>query len=115
MLSKILRYSARSVLIVTASFWFVFALLSGAEKLGGGIMGVINNSPNAIPFLLLWGIVFIAWKWELVGGILLMSISLLMGVLFDVFQGEGLFALFLIVLPIFLTGLALVIASKLKK
>jgi len=69
--AKFLRYFARSILILVAGFWFVFALLSGGEEMGGGIKGVLLNSPNALPWLPLFGLVYIAWKWEMIGGILI--------------------------------------------
>jgi len=70
-IAKWLRYVARTVLVLVAGFWSVFALLSGAEEYGGGIKGVVMNSPNAIPWLLLFVFVWIVWKRELVGEILI--------------------------------------------
>ncbi len=55
---------------------FVFALLSGALEYGGGLQGVIKNSPNALPWVALLVIVFIAWRWELVGGILIILVGI---------------------------------------
>ena len=70
-IAKYLRNSARYFLLVTGLLVFVFALLSGSERFGGGIMGIIKNSPNALPWLLFLIFVFFAWKWELVGGIII--------------------------------------------
>jgi len=50
---------------------FIFALLSGSEEHGSGVNGLIKNSPNALPWMLLLVFLFIAWKWELIGGILI--------------------------------------------
>ena len=55
---KYTRYTARTILIFVSSFWFVFALLSGAEQYGGGIKGVMMNSPNALPWLVFFGVCF---------------------------------------------------------
>jgi hypothetical protein len=70
-IAKYLRNSARYFLLVTGLLVFVFALLSGSERFGGGIIGIIKNSPNALPWLLFLIFVFFAWKWELVGGIII--------------------------------------------
>ena len=70
------RNIARYTLLSIGALLFVFALFSGAESFGGGVIGVIKNSPNAAPWLGLLVFVFIAWKWELIGGILITSLGL---------------------------------------
>ena len=77
--ANILRNIARYTLLVLGILVFFFALLSGSEDYGGGISGIIKNSPNALPWLLFLVLIFIAWKWELVGGIIitLLGIGLL--------------------------------------
>jgi len=74
--ANILRNIARYTMLTIGILLFVFALLSGSEGFGGGLMGVIKNSPNAFPWLGLLVFVFIAWKWELPGGILIVSLGL---------------------------------------
>ena len=66
--ANVLKTVSISVLVLIAVFWFVFALLSGAEEYGGGFMGVVKNSPNAIPWLILFGFIYGAYKKELIGG-----------------------------------------------
>jgi ABC-type proline/glycine betaine transport system permease subunit len=100
--AKVLRYIARSILLLLTSFWFVFALLSGSEELGGGIKGVLLNSPNALPWLVLFVFVFIAWKWELIGGILITLIGCFTIFFFDALESP--FVLLAISLPIILLG-----------
>jgi len=58
-------------LLIFSVLVFIFSLLSGSEDYGGGIMGIVKNSPNSLPWLLLFVLVYIAWKWKLIGGILL--------------------------------------------
>ncbi len=65
--AKNLHIISVTILLVVAAFWFVFALLSGSEEYGGGIIGIMKNSPNAIPWLILFGAVYCAWRWRLVG------------------------------------------------
>ena len=74
--ANIFRNIARYSLLIIGVLIFIFALLSGAEKLGGGIMGIIKNSPNALPWALLLILVYVAWKWELVGGIIVTGLGL---------------------------------------
>ncbi|SDS18517.1 hypothetical protein SAMN04515667_1600 [Formosa sp. Hel1_31_208] len=58
--SNLLKYIARYALLLIASLLFAFALLSGSEGYGGGIMGIVKNSPNALPWVVLMFLVFVA-------------------------------------------------------
>lgn len=101
-ISRYLRYTARTVLLILAILLFVFSLISGAEQLGGGLEGIILNSPNALPWAFLLGFVYIAWRWELIGG----SLIVLMG-LFTLFFFKGYehpFVLFVITIPLVVFG-----------
>ena len=69
------RNIARHSMLALGVLIFVFALLSGAVEYGVGLQGVIKNSPNALPWVALLVIVFIAWRWELVGGILIILVG----------------------------------------
>jgi len=50
---------------------FLFSLFSGAEVYGGGILGILKNSPNSIPWLLVIIFSLLGWKWNLIGGLLI--------------------------------------------
>ncbi len=68
---KVLKYIARYTLLLIASLLLVFSVISGSEDYGGGLLGLLKNSPNAIPWLILILLILIAWKHELLGGILI--------------------------------------------
>ncbi len=70
-LANVIRNVARYTLLIVGILVLVFALISGSESYGGGIMGLIKNSPNALPWLILFVFIFVAWKWELTGGIII--------------------------------------------
>lgn len=72
-----LRRIARLLLFTITSIIFVFALVSGSETYGGGILGIIKNSPNALPWLLLFGLNYLVWKRELIGGSIITIFGLL--------------------------------------
>ena len=111
-LSKIIKITSISVLTLFAIFWFVFALLSGAKEYGGGLTGIIKNSPNAIPWALLFGLVYLAHKKEKIGGYTLITLGVLTVFMFDGFEEP--FVLIVISLPIILLGSALVYSKYLK-
>ena len=67
--ANILRNVARYTLLTITIIVIGFALLSGSETYGGGVEGILKNSPNTLPWLSLLVFNLIAWKWELAGGI----------------------------------------------
>ena len=113
--ANILRNIARYSLIVISILVFIFALLSGSEEYGGGISGIIQNSPNALPWLLLLVLTFIAWKWELIGGILVTVIGLFMVYFFN-FQGQNFFIItFTITSVIVILGLLYILSWNFRR
>jgi len=88
--ANLLRNIARYTLLVVGILVFLFALASGSEAYGGGIMGIIKNSPNAIPWVALLVLVYVAWKWELIGGIIITLFGLA-AIYFFSFRGSNFF------------------------
>lgn len=74
--AAIFRNIARYTVLALGILVFLYALVSGSEEYGGGINGIIKNSPNALPWLLLMILVYVAWKWEVVGGTTLIILGL---------------------------------------
>ncbi len=101
-LVKYLRYIARTILIIISVFWFLFALFSGAEEYGGGLKGILMNSPNALPWLSLLVFVFLAWKWELIGGILIVMLGGFTVYFFKAYESLPVFII--ISLPLIILG-----------
>ena len=85
---NILKYVARCTLLLMASLLLVFSVVSGAEDYGGGLTGLPQNSPNALPWLVLILLIFIAWKYELLGGALIFLCGLWMVYFFN-FSGPN--------------------------
>lgn len=54
---------------------FCFVLISGAETENGTIKGILNNSPNALPWLAILVLTWMTWKYELTAGILITLIG----------------------------------------
>lgn len=106
--AHIIRRFARIVLLLLGTLLFIFALLSGADRLGGGIKGIIANAPNALPWLFLLIAVFIAFKWELIGGLLILIMGIFTIFFFNAIM--NLFVLLLISIPLIVCGKLLLIA-----
>ena len=105
-LAKILRWSIRGLLVAVAGFWSVFAALSGMNE----SVSFWQNLPNAAPWLILFVFVFVAWKWEMVGGILVAAIGGISIFMFDAFEEP--FVFIAISLPLILLGGGLIWLSK---
>lgn len=101
-----LQNIARVLLTLIALFFFVFALLSDAEEHGGGMWGIIQNSPNALPWLLLLILAGATWKWKKASGIIIALFGLFTLIAFDAFEEP--FVLFAISLPLIILGSILV-------
>ena len=113
--ANILRGTARYTLLVLAILVFIFALLSGSEEKGGGIAGIIKNSPNAIPWLILLIFVYVAWKWELTGGIIITLLGIAMLYFFVLASPNFFLATFILTLLIIMLGTFFILSWHLRK
>lgn len=110
-----MRGIARYTLFVIGVLVFAFALMSGSESYGGGIRGIIKNSPNALPWLVLLVLVWVAWRWELIGGIII-SLFGLWALFFFVLLGNNFFlSTFIIILLIILLGSFFILSWYLRR
>lgn len=113
--ANVLRYIARYKLIVISLLVFIFALLSGAEKYGGGIHGIIKNSPNALPWLILIILIFIAWRKELIGGIIITLIGIAILFFFVLFGNNFFLSTLILSLLIIILGSFFILSWYLRK
>ena len=113
--ATILRYTARISLLFFGTLGFLFALVSGSEDYGGGVRGIIKNSPNTIPWIILIGFVIISFKWELIGGILITILGLFALGFFVIFTPNFfLITLFIALIP-FVFGSFLIVSWYLSR
>ena len=87
-LTNTIRKTTQILLLLITTLVFVFALLSGSEGYGEGFMGIVKNSPNALPWVLLFSFNYLVWKKELYGGIILVIFGLFITWLFN-FRGPN--------------------------
>ncbi len=99
--------------MLVSSFWFVVALLSGAERYGGGLYGIFRNSPNALPWLVLFVLVYVSWRWERVGGILVAALGVVTVFFFNAADSPP--VLWAVSVPLFVCGVFLGLGGHLKK
>ena len=112
-LGNIIRIVSLSLLTILAVLVVAFALVSGSEDYGGGIEGVIQNSPNALPWLTLLALVILAWKKELLGGIMITLLGIGLAIFFN--TGSNFFlSTFILTLLIPLLGIALLVSYAMR-
>ena len=111
----ILRNIARYTLLVFGVLIFIFALFSGAEEYGNGVKGVLKNSPNAIPWLILLVLVYVSWKWELVGGIIITLLGVVALGFFVIFSSNFMIPTLIISLIPIILGSFLIISWYLSR
>jgi hypothetical protein len=70
--ASVLRNAARTIAVLTALIWTLFAFVSGAEN---GMAGLISNLPNILPWLALLIATYVAFRSELLGGALLIMLG----------------------------------------
>ena len=102
--TKAMRWTARIIALVAAGLFVFFAV-----DLGARVFPRLSWGPQGIPLLVVVGIalagVLIAWRWELVGGI--MTVAGATGIVALVCLGSGadmLLCAFLFSLPLYVAG-----------
>jgi len=77
-MSKWMIYVARGIALLWALWWTLFGLLSGIAE-GYDWLGIFRHA--AVPGLVFLLVAVIAWRWEIIGGILLLlaSVATLIG------------------------------------
>ena len=71
-----LRYVARGLGVAWAGWWTLFGVLCGIGE--GGLVGTLIHA--AVPGLVFAASVAVAWKWGLVGGIILAAEGVIVAV-----------------------------------
>ena len=104
---RVLRMVTRSLLVAFACLWFGFALLSGAAQHGEGFQAVLRNFANTLPWLGLFVVVYLAFRNELLGGLLIIVAGLASAFFFNAFASP--LILFAISLPLLALGGALLL------
>lgn len=107
-----IKWTPRIIFLFVTLFWGVFALLSGAEAYGNGFMAVLKNSPNALPWLGLLIINWIAWKYPKTGGILVLAVAVFLSFFFNMWSSRGVFLLALVFLPLVITGVLFLMQKR---
>jgi len=103
----------KPILLTLIILLFLFSLVSGSNDYGGGIKGILMNSPNSLPWFILLILVLFSWKYEFAGGVIVFLMGIFTIFFFKTLNDLPVF--FLISAPLILLGILLIIGSYLKK
>jgi len=112
--SAVARTIAWVILVVWAGFWIFFNLASGMAEVDElGIMGLLMHLIMPVALVL---IMWVSWRWEIWGGVLLVLAGILSVVFFNVTRSSAdaisaLTLFVLLVLPALLIGMLLILCG----
>jgi len=96
------RWIARGIIIAWAAWWIFFSVASGiAEMPDLGMMALITHLMVPVEILLT---LYVAWRWELAGGILLLLEVIFAWYFFNLHEPKQLFVALTLALPATLAG-----------
>ncbi len=90
------------LLMVWSITLFLVALLSGAEAADQTILGLVNNVPNAAPWIIPIVLIYVTWKRQMLGGSLFLLFGIATIFFFNTYQSVG--SLAVISIPSILLG-----------
>jgi hypothetical protein len=112
--SAIARAIAWIIFIVWGAFWIFFNVASGFNELGDlGPMALVSHLVVPVVLVIL---MWICWRWEIWGGLLLILAGILAVYFFNIITPgyepvSSLLRFFILVLPAFLVGMLLVLCG----
>ncbi|MBI1182668.1 hypothetical protein GC194_00245 [bacterium] len=113
-LAQYIRIISLSALSISSLAILVFASISGTDTHEGGLLSIVKNLPNALPWLILVLLVLLAWKNSLLGGWLITLFGLFAVVFFNFIGPNFFIATFVATLGIVVFGALLLASTYLK-
>jgi hypothetical protein len=103
---RFLYWTPRILGMLAILFMMLFSLdcFDGDGKLGANLLCLLMHN---IPALIILGVLIVAWKWELIGGILFLAASLTGMIFFNVFSGN--WGALIVMTPFIITGILFIL------
>ena len=110
MKAKLLYWIPRIFTIIAILFMLMFSIdvFGGDEPIGRKILGFFMHN---IPVLILTGVLVIAWKCEVIGGILFVIAAITGSIFFRAFSGNP--GSLIVMAPFIITGLLFITHNRL--
>ena len=106
MKEKMLYWIPRVLTILAILFMMMFSIdvFGGDDPLGKQLLGFLMHN---IPALILTGILLVAWKWEMAGGVLFLIATLAGCILYRAFSGNP--GALIVMAPFFIVGILFIL------
>lgn len=105
----IVRMIFLGIVLLSGLFWTWFGIASGIAE-GGGVIGTFMHT--LMPGLVLLAITYVAWRWPVVGGALLIAMGAVFAVFFGQFSKLNIYVSGLVVAPVVLAGLVFLFTKR---
>lgn len=99
-----------TILAILFMVMFSFDVFGGNEPLGRKLLGFLMHN---IPALILTGILLVAWKWEVIGGVLFLLAAVAGSIFFRSFAGNP--GSLIVLAPFCLVGILFIIHNLIYK
>jgi len=106
MKAKTLFWTPRILTILAILFMLMFSFdtFGGNEPFARKLLGFLIHN---IPVLILIGVLIIAWKWEIIGGVLFIIAFIVASIYFKSFSGNP--GSLIVIVPFLLTGILFIL------
>jgi hypothetical protein len=106
MKAKAIYWIPRIFTIIAILFMMMFSIdvFSGDEPMGRKMLGFLMHN---IPVLILTAVLVVAWKWEVIGGILFITAAIAGSLYFRGFSGNP--GSLIVMVPFLITGLLFIL------
>ena len=106
MANKILYWLPRilAIFAILLMMMFSFDVFSGEGPVGKKLLGFLAHN---IPVFILIIVLVVAWKYEIIGGVIFIVLSVAMAIYFHAFTGNA--GSLMIVSPFFITGILFIL------
>ena len=101
---------------ILAILAILFVLMFSLDSFGGdkpAVRQILEFLINSIPALILICALFVAWKYEIIGGVIFIGVAIGLGIFWDSFTGNS--GSLIILAPFFLVGLLFILHGLLSR
>jgi len=110
MIAEKFRIVSRTLILILGLIVFSIAFISGIDDFRRGIDDMVMSSPYLVAWIIILIILFVAWVWELAGGITIFIMSLYSLYFFMIHDSNYSFEIIIFTIALLILSLSLLAA-----